>query len=240
MAEELPLADEMGAVFARVSGLLLSEEVVDTALSLLTALAADLFPGTAGAGITLVDEHGERLSAAATNPLVLRADRLQYEMGEGPCLAAWEQRAVVRVDDLGAETRWPAWVRAAAGLGLRSTLSAALVAGATSLGALKLYGVREHAYGEREEHLLTMFATQAAILLANMRTMRDAQRISDRLRDSMRARDAVTLAKGIIMARDGVDARTAFLTLVDAARQQGRTVRQEAERLAHSTVRRLR
>jgi GAF domain-containing protein len=240
MVAERPLADEMGAVFARVSGLLLSEEVVDTGLTLLTTVAADMFAGTAGAGITLVDEHGNRLTAAATDPIVEHADRLQYELGQGPCLTAWEHRAVVRIDDTGQETRWPVWVREAAELGLRSALSAPLVAGAAPLGAMKLYGTGPGAYGERDEHRLTMFASEAAILLANMRTAHDAQRISDRLRDSIRARDVVTLAKGIIMARDGVDERAAFLTLADTAGQHGHTVRQEGERLARSTIRRRR
>jgi AmiR/NasT family two-component response regulator len=119
-------------------------------------------------------------------------------------------------------------------------LSAPLVAGSGSLGAVKVYAEQPRMFGEREERLLTMFATQAAILLANMRSAEDARRISDTLKDALRGREVITLAKGVIMARQGVDARAAFLALADTAQQQGRTVRETAERIAESTVRRRR
>ncbi|GAA1348797.1 GAF and ANTAR domain-containing protein [Saccharothrix algeriensis] len=232
-SESLP-TDELAAVFARVSGLLLSAETVNNGLALVTALAKESFAGTAGAGITLLDQAGDRVTAAATDAVVERADALQYELGQGPCLTAWEQRAVVRVDDLDREERWPDWVRAVAGVGLRSVLSAPLLLDGKLLGAMKVYASGPGAYGEREEHLLTMFATQAAILLDNLRTSEDARRVSDDLRRALRGRDVVALAKGVVMARDGVDERAAFLVLADLARRRGTTLRRACEHLVRS------
>ncbi|MDQ2583776.1 GAF and ANTAR domain-containing protein [Saccharothrix yanglingensis] len=240
MAAGRSTADELAGVFARVSGLLLTTETVNTALKLLTSLARQVVPGAAGSGITLLDERGERVTAAATDAVVERADALQYRLGRGPCLTSWQDHVVVRVDDLTRDERWPDWSRPAAGLGLRAVLCAPLVAGARSLGALKVYAREPDVHGSREQQVLTLFASQAAVLLANARTARDAERISDRLRDSLREREVISVAKGIVMARDGVDERAAFLALTDAARQQGSTLRQAAERLAQSTVRRRR
>ncbi|WP_447002733.1 GAF and ANTAR domain-containing protein [Saccharothrix isguenensis] len=240
MASELSPGDELAAVFVRVSGLLLSRETVDTALRLITSSAKESLPGSAGAGITLMGPDGDRVTAAATDAVVERADALQYELGQGPCLTAWEQRTVVLIDDLEREDRWPEWIRAVAGAGLRSTLSAPLTAGAETLGALKVYGSRPGIHGEREEHLLTMFATQAAILLTNLRTSEDARRISDDLTDALRGRDAVAFAKGILMGRDGADERAAFLMLADMAQRRRRTLRDVAEDLVRSTIRRPR
>lgn len=234
------LAEDLGLVFAHVSGLLLSREQVQTALSLLTALVTETVPGTAGAGISLLDEGGTRSTVAATAEEVWRADSLQYRLGEGPCLTAWEQRVVVRADDLRDEPRWPAWAEAATGAGVGSCVSAPLVAGARALGALKIYGAGPGVCGPRTEHVLAMFANQAAVLLNNVRGAEDAERIGEALGDRLRGRDAVTLAKGIVMSRDGVDEHTAFLALADAARRHRRTVREEAERLAGTTVRRRR
>jgi GAF domain-containing protein len=240
MAADMPLADELGAVFARMSGLLLSRETVDKALRSITSLAVEVFSGTAGAGITLLDEHGERTTSAATDPVVERLDAAQYQLGEGPCLTAWQQRAAIRIDELREERRWPEWTAAVTGTGLRSALSVPLVGDARGLGALKVYATRPGVYGEREEQLLTMFATQAAILLANMRTAQDAGHISGALTEALRARDALSVAKGIIMGRDGVDERTAFLTLVEDAGRQGRTVGDAADDLARTSFRRRR
>lgn len=240
MASDMPLADELAALFARMSGVLLSRATVDRALRLLTSLAAEVFAGTSGAGITLLDEHGERATSAATDPVVERLDAAQYQSGQGPCLTTSRQRIAVRVEDLLEERRWPEWIETVAGTGVRSALSVPLIADTEALGTFKLYATRPGLYGEREERLLTMFAAQAAILLANMRTTQDAEHLSDALAGALRARDVLSVAKGVIMGRDGVDERTAFLTLVGLAGRQGRTVREAAEDLARASFRRRR
>jgi GAF domain-containing protein len=240
MDEELPLAGELAAVFARMSGLLLSTETVITALELVTALAGEVVPAADGVGVTLLDGRGDRVTAAATDPLVSRADRLQYELGEGPCLAAWDRRVLTRVDDLAREDRWPRWVSAVADTGVRAVLSVPMVAGENALGAMKVYSRRPGAFGDREEHLLTMFAAPAAVLLANARSHADAERVSDELRNSMRARDLVNMAKGVLMAREAVDERTAFLLLTGMVREQGRPLRDVANSVAGTTVHRRR
>jgi GAF domain-containing protein len=240
MDTELPLADELAAVFARMSGLLLSTETVNTALELITSLAREAVPETDGAGVTLIDEHGDRVTAAATDPVVSRADGLQYALDEGPCLSAWERRTVVRVDDLTKDDRWPRWAPAATATGMRAALSAPLVAGDEALGAIKLYSRRPGVYGDRAAHLLTMFAAHGAVLLAHVRSYEDARRVSDGLRDSMHGRDVVNIAKGVLMSREGVDEGTAFLLLTQLAREQGRPVREVAGHVTATTVRRRR
>jgi GAF domain-containing protein len=146
----------------------------------------------------------------------------------------------VRIDDLASDERWSSWSRQAFELGLRASLSVPLVAGTQTLGALKVYATHPGAVGRREEHVLTMFAAQAAMFLANMRAAEDAERATGQIADSLRGREVISMAKGIIMARDEIDERTAFLTLAHTASQQRITLRQVAERLARSTVRRRR
>jgi hypothetical protein len=53
---------------------------------------------------------------------------------------------------------------------MRAVLSAPMVAGPRALGALKLYSLKAGAYDARAERLLSMIATEAAILLAHGRT----------------------------------------------------------------------
>src|SRR4051812_2352857 len=95
--ERLPLSDELAGVFARMSGLLLSEETVETSLSLLSSLAQETVPGATGAGVSVMDERGRR-SSGSTDARVREADRLQYELDEGPCLTAAVSRELVRMD----------------------------------------------------------------------------------------------------------------------------------------------
>ncbi|MGY1616413.1 GAF domain-containing protein [Geodermatophilus sp. SYSU D00691] len=235
----LPLADELSAVFARMSGLLLSHESVTTALGLVTSLALETVPGSTGAGVSILDELGRRTSGA-TDERVEQADVLQYDLDEGPCLAATAMRRVVRVDDLAAEDRWPRWAQAAAGLGLRASLSAPMVAGDRALGAVKVYAERAGAFDRQAEQRLTMFAAQAAILVANVQAHERARRLTDALRQVVRERDVVGIAKGVLMDRHGVDEDTAFGMLLARAAQDAEPLRDSARSVVDSAVRRRR
>jgi GAF domain-containing protein len=239
-AIDLPLTRELAAVFARMSGLLLSQETVDTVLGLVTALAVETVPGADGAGLTLLDEWGRRESSAATDPLVERADALQYTLDEGPCLACAALRQVVRIDDLTEDRRWPRWRSEAMPLGLRATLSAPLVVGDRSQGALKVYARAPHAFDTHAEQVLTLFAAQAAIAVANVQTRERAERLSDGLRQAVRGRDVVNTATGVLMARHGVDQETAFGMLLGQSRQDAQALQEAARSVVGSTVRRRR
>src|SRR5687768_15384131 len=70
-------AVDPAAALAQMAGLVLSRETVDTALELVTSLAATA--GTFGAAVSVVDEHGKR-SRAASNSMAEQADALQYEL----------------------------------------------------------------------------------------------------------------------------------------------------------------
>jgi GAF domain-containing protein len=238
MVQGLPLADELAAVFARMSGLLMSEETTSTAVNLVTALATEAIPGAVGAGVTLVDDRGGKTTSGASDPVVEKADSMQYELDEGPCLSAWAQRALVRVDEIGSDGRWPRWSRAVEPLGLRAALSAPLVAGDRSLGAIKVYAQQPRAFDRHAEHLLVMFAAQAAILLANVQSMESARRLSDGLKDALRSRDVIATAKGIVMAREGIGEELALAVLVASGQREHKTLRDTAHALAKSTVRR--
>ncbi|MDQ3786243.1 MAG: GAF and ANTAR domain-containing protein, partial [Actinomycetota bacterium] len=123
---------------------------------------------------------------------------------------------------------------------VRAVFSAPLVAGDAALGALKVYSRRPGAYGDRDEHLLTMFAAHAAVLLNQVRSRADARQVSTRLTASLHARDVVNIAKGVLMCRDGVDEQSAFLLLSKAAADEGTPLRVVAESVAGSTSRRRR
>lgn len=238
MGPDMPLAEELAAVFVRMSGLLLTQETASTALELVTSLAVEALPGAIGAGVTLLDEQGATTTAAASDPVVERADRLQYELNEGPCLSAWAVRAVFRVQDMTQEDRWPRWSSAVASLGMRASLSAPMVAGDSSLGAIKVYAKQPDAFTERDERLLTMFAAQAAILLANVQAYQSARRLSDELKDVLRMRDVIATAKGIVMQREGTDEQTAFAMLASAAQRERKKLRDFARALVQSTIQR--
>ena len=233
----LPLTDELAAVFARMTGLLLSEETVAAALGLLSSLAQETVPGSSGAGVSIIDEQNRR-SSGSTDERVLQADSLQYELGEGPCLTAAAERRLIRIDDLSVDRRWPRWADAAAGLGFSAAMSAPLVAADASLGAIKVYAERPGTFDVRSEQLLTLFATQAALLVANLQTHERAKRLSDGMRQAVHSRDVINLAKGVLMGRNAVNEEAAFGVLLARSAQEGSTLADIARSVVDSVVQR--
>lgn len=217
-ARGLPLDGELAGVAARMSGLLLSRESVDSVLELIVSLAETTIAAAVGAGVTLVDDEGRPATTSASGPLVRDADTLQYRLGEGPCLAALAECAPMRIDDVTTERRWPRWCAAAGDAGLRSMLTMPLVTEDGCLGAIKVYATAAGAFSRSDEAMLATFAGRAAILVANARAYERASRFSERFKDTLRDRDAVTMAKGFLMGRDGVAEDAAFDHLLSLAR----------------------
>jgi GAF domain-containing protein len=235
----LPLTDELAAVFARMSGLLLSEQTVDASLGLLSSLAQETVPGSSGAGVSIIDGR-RRTSSGSTDVRVREADALQYELDEGPCLTATATRELVRIDDLAADTRWPRWASAALPLGLYAAMSVPMVTGDRSLGAIKVYANRPRAFKARDEELMRLFSAQAAVLVANVQAYERAKRLSVGMREAIRDRDRIHLAKGVLMGRSNLDEESALAVLLRQAEQDGRTVAEAALAVVDSTGRRRR
>jgi GAF domain-containing protein len=230
--EELGSAPPVDLTWAlsQMSGLLLSRETVDTALRLVTTLAATATAGTLGAGVTVIDEHGKR-SRAASNSAAEQADALQYEFDEGPCLTAWRTRELVRIDDTTTDGRWPRWNEAVSRLGVRSVLSAPLLVGEESIGAMKVYCERPMNYGPHDEQIMRLLAAQAAILLANSQSLQAARRLGRQLTESLTSRDVVAQAIGVLLAQGASSRQDAFATLATTARQSDRPVQDVARAL---------
>jgi GAF domain-containing protein len=231
--------EALAAALHQMAGLVLSVETVDTALDLVTTLAMTVTAGTLGAGVTVVDEHGKR-SRAVTNHTAGEADALQYDLDEGPCLTAWRSRDLVRVDDTSTDGRWPRWNAAAGRLGVRSALSAPLLAAGESVGAMKVYSAHPRNYGPHDEHVMHLFAAQAAILLANAQSLLEARRLGRQLTAALAGRDVVAQATGVLLARGSASQRDAFALLAAAARRVHRPVQDVARTVvaavtAHST-----
>lgn len=212
---------ELSVLYARVSGLLLTQETVDRALETVTSLARETLLPTAGAGVTIMDSSDQPSTIASTGSTVASADAAQYELDDGPCLTACREARVVRVDDIENEPAWPQWTQRVTPLQLRSSLSAPLVIEGRVLGALKVYADQTDAYDDRAERLLGKYADQTAILVHNVRSSQDAELLSDELRSALLDRDVMALAQGILMSDKGVGREEAFAMLVAQSRADG-------------------
>lgn len=235
MAQRLPL-DELSTVVARIQGLLLTEEKATTAVRLLAQAAKESVAGTIGAGVSLMDARGRRTSSGYTDGIVSQADAIQYECGEGPCLTAWAAEEPVLVRDLEGESRWPEWRKVVRGLPIASVVSAPLIAGRESLGALKLYAAAPGVYDASSAALLQLFAAPAATLLAHIQASEAPHRMTEGLQASLYTRDLVNRACGVLMERSGLTHEAALQQLMKFARSENTALQHVSERVLAGTL----
>jgi transcriptional regulator with GAF, ATPase, and Fis domain len=224
MESHPPLADELAAQTARIADLLLSRDTAKEGVQALAQALKEAIPGTAGAGVSLIDTRGRRISTASTDAIILQADQLQYELGQGPCLTAWAQEATMTMEDSRTEHRWPAWTRTIADLPLRSAISTPLATPDGAIGALKVYSPAPNGFGPTSARLLELLARPAALILANAQARDTAQRLSEGIIATLGARDATGTATGIIMERLHINRDQALAALITAARQRKQPV----------------
>jgi GAF domain-containing protein len=221
------MAAELPEIFARVAGLLLVEPVVDRAVANIAEAVHETFAGSVGAGCTLIDAHGRPTSRASTNSLVEEADRLQYDLGRGPCLSAWAGARAVRVDDLRQDRRWPEWSAVGTRLGLLSCISVPMLvpdaqggSAPEPLGALKVYADRPDAFDAHSLQVLSLLAGPAALFLSNLQARERAAQVSEALKDALHSRSVIDMAKGMLMERLNVSERGALQVMITRARTE--------------------
>ena len=220
--------DELVDPSGQMPPLVLAAPTMTAAVEMLTGLALQTVDGASGAGVSLIDDDGHRLSTAATSKLVVDADEAQYRLDEGPCLTAWSERRTVLINDTRREPRWPRWAAAAQSLGLRAAVSAPLVSRRHSFGVVKVYSPTAGAFAERTERLMKGIADTAAVLLANVVAQEARRRERTSFQQALQHPDAVRVARDILMRGYRMSAEAAVRLLEEEARTTRRTLQEVA------------
>jgi GAF domain-containing protein len=192
-------------------------------LQAITAAAVSMLSPARYAGLTIFS-GGELIPRASTGEPPLLLDRLQQQIGDGPCIRAARHQTVIGIEDTRQDERWPRFCVEAAGLEVRSMLCVPLWVDERGLGALSLYAEQPAAFGELHERVSTLLATFAALALA------EAQR-ADQLHEALGNRDVIGQAKGILMERHGVTADAAFGVLSRVSQAENIKLAEIARRL---------
>jgi GAF domain-containing protein len=206
----------LGEVMSRVARQLQEKHGdVDATLQAIAATATRVVPNAEECGISYVIGRSRIEHRASTGDLPREVDALHERVAQGPCLdAVWEQQTV-RVDDVGADDRWPAFAQPAADLGVGSMLCFQLFVHGDRLGALNLYSRTAGAFDEDSQEIGLMFAAHAAVALAGAEH-------EESLRAGMDSRDVIGQAKGILMERHRLTADEAFGVLARVSQELNR------------------
>jgi diguanylate cyclase (GGDEF)-like protein len=173
--------DKLSSVLSEFARTLGTNFPIQRILDHLVERIVDVLPVTA-AGVTLISEGMAPRYVAASDESVLRFEQLQIEIGQGPCLVAFESGEVVTVADLRTDTRFPLFAPAAVAAGLVAVFTFPLRHGDGRLGALDLY---RDAAGELDPHDMSSAQTLAdvpAAYLLNAQARDEARATSDYFR----------------------------------------------------------
>ena len=213
--------------FEEISRELLRAKGEQPTLALTAELAVQTVEGCDECGVSIRHRDGTVQTPTCTSPLIEKADTLQYEFGEGPCLEAIWSLDTCLIEDLETETRWPRWTPAAAELGFRSILSVRLDTPEHTLGGLNLYAFTPHAFDQTDVMIASIFARHASNALAMTRRV-------DGLRVALRTRQAIGVAQGMLMQRYGLSLDQSFELMRRYSNDHNIRLRVLAERMVES------
>lgn len=165
--------------------------------------AVDLVTRCDHAGLT-VNENGRLLTRASTDDLVCRANELQTESGEGPCLDVRRDQNTLVSPELALEERWPAWApRVHADLGVDSMMSLLVYTDQHSFGALSLYCGTGCRFDADDVAVAQALAGHMSVVMA-------AEKQIDQLGLALHNRNIIGQAQGVLMERYDMTADQAF------------------------------
>jgi anti-anti-sigma factor len=220
----------------RVAGLPTDPDVVDGALSLVVELALTSIGDADGVSVSLL-RHGVLSTVAASDQTIMAMDADQYATSEGPCVDASVKGHWFHAESLDTETRWPAFTPRARALGIKAILSSPLRAFDQPVGALNIYSRTASTFEVKDQQVAASFAEKASVILCDAHVDVSDRQMAIRFQEALRSREVLSLAKGIIMERQGINEEVAFNSLLRHSVREGTTLRSRAEAIVLSVRR---
>ncbi len=203
----------MQADLVGLQNALLNTDNVEQFLHELAVLSTRVVTDGLSCGMTLRHRGRPAATAACTDPVASRADEVQYQTGDGPCLHAIRRGERVHIRDVARHDRWPGFCKHAASLGIRSCLAVPLITNGEPAGALNLYARRPFAFGPAETRRAERFARHASGALTLALRIATCEDLNDQLRSSIVSRAIIDQALGVIMATERCPREKAFALL---------------------------
>ncbi|HUR77599.1 MAG TPA: GAF and ANTAR domain-containing protein [Acidimicrobiales bacterium] len=169
--------------------------------------------GVTGAGIMLMADDVPQGSVCTTDKVSALIERLQFDLGEGPCIDAYNQDRPTSEPDLVSATRWLAFAPPVVEAGARAIFGFPLQIGATRLGALNLYRDAPGPLTDEQHRDALLMANIAAQALLLLQARAPAGTLAVELAAHADFRYVVHQASGMVAAQLGVTVGQALVRL---------------------------
>jgi diguanylate cyclase (GGDEF)-like protein len=175
--------EDLSDVLSEFARTMVTDFPIQQILDHLVRRIVDILPIT-GAGVTLISRNLAPRFVAASNSDALRFERLQTDLGEGPCLAAYRTGTAISVPRLDGEPYFPRFSPQALSAGLAAVFTFPLNHGDLRLGALDLYRDTAGPLSTASMTTAQTLADVAAAYLINAEARNDLQDSSDRSQEA--------------------------------------------------------
>ena len=171
--------------------------------------------GVTGAGVMLMSGDIPRGSLSSTDDVSQLIEELQYTLGEGPCVDAYQQDSVVAEPDLAEPVarRWPAFTPPALQAGVRAVFGFPLRVGTVRLGALNLYRDRPGLLNGEQHADALVVADVAARWVLDAQAGAPSGVVAKELEAGADFHFAVHNAAGMVSVQGGISVAEALIRL---------------------------
>jgi GAF domain-containing protein len=175
-----------------------------------------------GAGLMLADAEHHLRNVAVSDERMGRLEELQVRHHEGPCIAAFDDKALVAAQDLADERRWPTFSDAAVAQGIRAVLASPLPYNQDAVGVVAVLSEDRRPWAAEAELALLAFTDLAALLIASMMIGQQHSELAAQLQSALNSRAVIEQAKGVLIGQQGLSAHAAYEQLRAQARAERR------------------
>jgi GAF domain-containing protein len=175
-----------------------------------------------GAGLMLADVDHHLLNAAVSDERMRHLEELQIRHQEGPCIAAFEDKELVRAEDLSTEGRWPTFCEHAIARGVRAVLASPIPYNQDAVGVVAVMSEDRRPWSAEVELALLAFTDLAALLIASMLLGEQQTELAAQLQAALNSRAIIEQAKGVLIGQQGLTAHAAYAQLRARARAERR------------------
>ena len=171
--------------------------------------------GVSGAGIMLMSGDVPRGSVGTSDEVSGLIEELQYTLGEGPCVDAYQQDRVVAEPDLAdpVTRRWVAFTPPVLRAGVRALFGFPLRIGTVRLGALNLYRDRPGPLSGQQHADALALASMAARWVLEAQAAASSGAVPSQLETDADFRFVVHNAAGMISVQQAITVTDALIRL---------------------------
>lgn len=224
---------EIAAALKEITARITSASTLAEAINGVLAVTVDILPADVRCEIALVSE-GEPAVYASTDLATEILVEDKHADGDSPGMEAVRNRDIVLSQDLGTESRWPAWTARALRNRIRAVLAYPFDVDALVLGAITLHADRPESLTGEVPVLAMLVADHASLLLRVRMRQLSQEGLLAQVSDAPASTSTVERAIGIVMAQRGCAPEQALRHLHEAATNLGVELPAVAERLVRT------